>query len=73
MTGPTTQDTLFVSLIHVADLLAKAWQIGSTEEYDVDEDEIPTDTLLNLDAGQIETVFQAAPAEFEETAQACTA
>jgi len=66
------RDKPFVSLIHVADLLAKAWQIGSTEEYTVNQDEIPTDSLLSLNANQIETVFQAAPIEFEGTAAACS-
>jgi len=66
------QDQLFVSLIHVADLLARIWQIGSTEECVVDRGEVPTDTLLNLNASEIDAVFETAPLEFEETARACT-
>lgn len=66
------QDQLFVSLIHVADLLARIWQIGSPEECVVEREDVPTDTLLNLDSAQIDAVLERAPMEFEEIARACT-
>jgi putative nucleotidyltransferase with HDIG domain len=66
------QDQRFVSLVHVADLLARIWQIGSSGEFVADREDMPTDTLLNLDSAQIDAVLERAPAEFEQIARACT-
>lgn len=64
-------DRLFVSLIHVADLLAKAWKVGSDEECVAVAEEISSDNLLELDAADIDAAFARAPTEFEEMARAC--
>jgi len=65
-------DQLFVWLIHMADRLARRWQVGSNEECVDGDPDVPEDIPLKLDAAAIEAVLATAPTEFQETARACT-